>query len=478
VSGKKLPPPSTKGGFVVNLAASTTPVTLVQPSHAALKAYTFFVSRRREDGRERFRLHMGYFESQHDAEQMLDAVRDIFPAAWAGVAPGRKLAAEAAGVRVASPAPLAIPQVRVAPAAVPPPPVAAAAAAQRAAVAAAAPVSKPPATGPAVSASQPQPQPQPQSPPQPQHSAANASLDSVRAAIASLDDESRAALELKRRADASTAERKLLSETQTMRLLESRRLQEQADKARRDVAAPPIADFAGYVVQLRWSTRPIDVSQLPAMAIFDAYTLYSAEGSNGAQPWHGLRLGFFNDADSARQVASYVRSEFPSVSVVPISTDERTGAQNAVRGTLAAKAAPSARASGEFRLIDDVKAPAAGTPPVTSSPQATTPQPATLQAASQQLPVQQPPVAKPKGKSAKLPARGAGKSQTTERRPPLTIEETLEILGANTLTLETKRPGGLNGATSAAMLHAARRKSPQKSRLGLLFEKLAERISG
>ena len=81
-AGNKLPLPSARGGFVVNLAASTTPVTLVQPTHAALKGYTFFVSRRREDGRERFRLHMGYFESQQDAEMMLDVVREIFPAAW------------------------------------------------------------------------------------------------------------------------------------------------------------------------------------------------------------------------------------------------------------------------------------------------------------------------------------------------------------------------------------------------------------
>src|SRR5258706_16112675 len=113
-AGSKLPSPSAKGGFVVNLAASTTPVTLVQPAHEALKGYTFFVSRRREDGRERFRLHMGYFESQHDAELMLDAVREIFPAAWAGVAPGRKLAAEAAGVQAVTPAVLEVPQVHVA----------------------------------------------------------------------------------------------------------------------------------------------------------------------------------------------------------------------------------------------------------------------------------------------------------------------------------------------------------------------------
>jgi hypothetical protein len=311
----------------------------------------------------------------------------------------------------------------------------------------------------AVIASQPEQQPDKQ----PEHQAATASLDSVRAAIASLDDESRAALAAKQRAAASTAELKLLSETQTMRLLESRKLQEQADKAGRDPAAPPIAEFAGYVVQLRWSTRPIDISQLPAMAIFNAYTLYSAEGSNGVQHWYGLRLGFFTDADSAKQVANYVRSEFASVTVVPISASERTGAQDATRGTRAAMPVPATRpsTSGEFRLIDDAKVPVAAAPVATVAAAAQPEAPAAT-------------TIKPKSKQA----RSAPKQLPAGRRPPLTIEETLEILGANTLTLETKRGAGLSGASSAAMLHAARRKSPQKSRLGLLFEKLAERISG
>jgi hypothetical protein len=461
--GKKLPPPSAKGGFVVNLAASTTPVTLVQPSHAALKGYTFFVSRRREDGRERVRLHMGYFESQHDAEQMLDAVRDIFPAAWAGVAPGRKLAVEAAGGKIVSPAPQNVPQIVVAAASIahfePATPATRASAPALQAAVAPAPVATPspaPVAMPATNS------------PQPAHQAATASLDSVRAAIASLDDASRAALTAKRRADSSSAELKLLSETQTMRLLESRRLQEQADKVGRDPAAPPIADFAGYVVQLRWSTRPIDISQLPAMAIFDAYTLYNAEGSNGAQHWYGLRLGFFTDADSAKQVANYVRSEFASVSVVPIATAERNGAQEAARGTTPVKLAPPTRSStsGEFCLIDDVRAPVVEAPVTVAAPApAASPEAAASAEASAAKSKAKPPKA-----GAKQPAAG--------RRPPLTIEETLEILGANTLTLETKRGAGLSGATSSAMLHAARRKSPQKSKLGLLFEKLAERIAG
>ena len=79
------------GGFVINLTSSTTPMALSQPKDPTLAQYTFFVSRRREDGRERFRLHMGYFESMHAAEEMLTIVREIYPQAWAGEAPGNRM---------------------------------------------------------------------------------------------------------------------------------------------------------------------------------------------------------------------------------------------------------------------------------------------------------------------------------------------------------------------------------------------------
>ena len=101
-TGNILPPAAPAPRFVINLCASTTPVGLVQPSHAGLKRFTFFVSRRLEEGRERFRLHMGYFETQEEAEKILDLVRDVYPAAWAGVAPGIKLRARAAATEAAA----------------------------------------------------------------------------------------------------------------------------------------------------------------------------------------------------------------------------------------------------------------------------------------------------------------------------------------------------------------------------------------
>src|SRR5690606_26052087 len=105
--------------FVINLAASTSPMALSHPSSPELKRYTFFVSRQREDGRERFRLHMGYFHSQEEAETLLASVRDVYPAAWAGPAPttgmGRRGRIAPGSVVSGSPAPVT-PAVAAAPA--------------------------------------------------------------------------------------------------------------------------------------------------------------------------------------------------------------------------------------------------------------------------------------------------------------------------------------------------------------------------
>ncbi len=88
--------------FVINLCSSTTPMALTQPQLAELKQYSFFVSRRLEDGRERFRLHMGYFDSLLQAEELLPVVRDIYPGAWAGEAPGKRLRARSCRSRACS----------------------------------------------------------------------------------------------------------------------------------------------------------------------------------------------------------------------------------------------------------------------------------------------------------------------------------------------------------------------------------------
>jgi hypothetical protein len=104
-----------------------------------------------------------------------------------------------------------------------------------------------------------------------------------------------------------------------------------------------------FAVQLCRSDDPIKLGTMPSLDIFRAYTLYLAEGAHAGRTWHALRLGFFGDAVSAKQVAHYAQARFASVAVVPINEAERTHAsKKPVALTLLAKPAE--------RSIDDILA--------------------------------------------------------------------------------------------------------------------------
>src|SRR5215510_11270718 len=73
--------------FIITLTSSTMPMALEVPAIPELTGLAVFRSRHVEDGRDRFRLHIGYFDSIDAAEAVLPAVRTHFPGAWAGTAP-------------------------------------------------------------------------------------------------------------------------------------------------------------------------------------------------------------------------------------------------------------------------------------------------------------------------------------------------------------------------------------------------------
>jgi hypothetical protein len=81
--------------------------------------------------------------------------------------------------------------------------------------------------------------------------------------------------------------------------------------------------LVSFAVQLQWSVQSIDVKSIPRHPIFQAYILYAAEGRRAGRTWFFLRLGFFSDAVSAKQVAYYLRRDFASAAVVPVSPQER-----------------------------------------------------------------------------------------------------------------------------------------------------------
>jgi hypothetical protein len=511
-SGTLKPPQGLRNRFVINLCSSTTPVSLTPPDHAGLKRFTFYVSRRREEGRERFRLHMGYFDSQEDAERLLDIVREIYPGAWAGLAPGQRLRAQQEQQELEQ----------------------AEAAAMAAAATAAAPAEPVAKSAPEpLAASSPEQSPAASSSPAPtpldtqalslipdegrrvadlldvasENQAAARALSNVRAAIASLEDTTTRAPTLLplpelqpmtkpgSTAAAASEPPREISEAAALNVLEgggdgssattvrqpqlpsgddtaATRLMSvpamsAAAAAKSAAGARPHDEKTAYAVQLLWSVQPIDIAQIPQLAIFSAYTLYGAEGNRDGRRWYGVRLGFFTDAVSAKQVAHYVRSDFSTVSVVPVTARERERAKIAVArpeampvsAVPAAPSAPVAAAAAattarEFQFIED-------------KPQTPVARPAGAVDGAAARSTRGAP-----GKRAKLRAgrqvNGRAKSKA------MTLEETLEILGAGSLQIEDSRRPLINeDAPRGGATEQAKGKS---SRFGRLLERLSERL--
>jgi hypothetical protein len=267
--------------YVITLVSSTAPLPLQAPKAPELAGLAVFRSRRVEDGRERFRLHIGYFASAADAERLLPMVRTIYPMAFVSPAPQSNLGSleDTAVARFSILKPI---EEAAEPAAQPirpasPPPAPLLSADDAVAVsAAAAPTPAPP-------------------PPKP--------------------------------------------------------------------AAEPKA-VQRYAVQLVWSKDAIDLAKIPNLAIFGGYLLYAVETEPSGRRMYGVRLGFYEDALSARLVAQYVRSEFKGVTVVPVSEREITRASSAairLSSARAARGSSNARVRWPQAAVMVAFAPAPGT---------------------------------------------------------------------------------------------------------------------
>lgn len=190
-----------------------------------------------------------------------------------------------------------------------------------------------------------------------------------------------------------------LTDTQVLRILETRRVHlselgsPQPDRPEISLLRPEDTMIrralkeslvqgapVSFAIQLCRSEAPIKLSTVPALDIFRAYTLYLAEGAHHSRPWQALRLGFFSDAVSAKQVAHYAHASFASVAVVPIDEGERTRAsKKPVTLTLLAK--PAARSIDDILAADqaDTAAAAAEKSKLASrSPAASAPVPASV----------------------------------------------------------------------------------------------------
>ncbi len=219
------------------------------------------------------------------------------------------------------------------------------------------------------------------------------------------------------------AEAGTLTDTQVLRILETRRVQPEPRGSRPQdaseisllrpddthtrralkeavVQGTPIS----FVVQLCQSNQPIKLESVPALDIFRAYKLYLAAGAHEGRPWHALRLGFFADAMSAKQVAYYARASYATVAVVPVEEEERTEAtKKPIPLTLLAPAA--ATSIDEILAADQARATPEETP-------------------------RRPVLGKPRGGAPSKPEATAKPPQ--ERRKD-SLEQTLELLAASEL---------------------------------------------
>lgn len=78
-----------------------------------------------------------------------------------------------------------------------------------------------------------------------------------------------------------------------------------------------------FVIQLAVSDEEIRAENVPNLAIFDEYRLYSARCLAQGTVAFTLRLGFFSDEGAAAAVAGYLQSFFESATVVRVSHAER-----------------------------------------------------------------------------------------------------------------------------------------------------------
>ena len=223
------------------------------------------------------------------------------------------------------------------------------------------------------------------------------------------------------------AEASALTDTQVLQILEKR--VQPSEPGKRPPARPDISVLRpddtntrralkeavvkgapiSFAVQLCRSNDPIKLASVPSLDIFRAYTLYLAEGAFEGTPWYALRLGFFGDADSAKQVAYYARTNFASVAVVPINDDERTRANGKpIALTLLAKKAFD-------RSIDDLLA----------ADQAASALPETPRQAASQVPPRAPP--KPVSAPNRAPA------PATKGRQKDGLEQTAELIASSEL---------------------------------------------
>jgi hypothetical protein len=125
-----------------------------------------------------------------------------------------------------------------------------------------------------------------------------------------------------------------LDSTQTIRALTSAELDDDTQEK-------------WFAIQLAVSEQPVNLDAMPHLDIFEAYRLYSIANAGSGKILHSLRLGFFREAVSAEAVSGYLKTFFPSPSVLRVSVAENLRFKDAP-----APKAVSAPAKPDAKVVD------------------------------------------------------------------------------------------------------------------------------
>jgi hypothetical protein len=328
------------GQFMLTLCRLPGPVSIRPPQSPQLKPFTFFTTRELgPDGNEHFDLHMGYFETLAGAEKWVEGVRARFPNAIATIAPTafvRPPEAEAPASQPADPRP------EIA------------------------------ESGPFTAVED--------------RSLSDTQVMNVveNSHVPAMEDKSLSDTQIMKVVEEShvpAAEDRSLTDTQVMRILETRgaarggdgvderhgepiALLRPDDTGSRHALKEAVVQGApvAFVVQLLWSARPMDLNRVPSLAIFKAHTLYATESRREGRSRYFLRLGFFDDPISAKQVAAELHPNFASAAVVPVSDQEVARAREAGKGSYSIPCLVQQEVTRAVDSSTTPRSPAASTP--------------------------------------------------------------------------------------------------------------------
>ncbi len=350
------------GPFVINLSASTAPISQPIKGVVGCPDSHVYQIQRAEDRRLRYRLRLGPFMTEDEADAVLVKVRDIYPGALTATADAEDLRALEAiqtkinaqtkatlqpkvdarpkadaqpkvdapaavditrrppdsipvlseAVSVGRPASARAPVLRqlapqVPPAAIDPAPVAASEA-------------KPWAQSPAAAASEDIPWaseaiPWVVEPPKVQPPAVKPSVDKPSAVQPSVVrplaiKPSTATAAAAKPVEPFETSLPSFESTQTIRPLTRLELED-------------VETSRWFVIQLSTADQAFDPDSLPNLDIFTVYRLYSVAGLDQGRIMHALRLGFFKDEIAAGTVASYLTAFYQGSTVKRVSAAER-----------------------------------------------------------------------------------------------------------------------------------------------------------